>query len=371
MVTALWHALPPEINTARLLTGAGPTPMSDAAAGWAALAAALDAQADELSAHLHAIGEMWTGAGSERAVAAVLPMVIWLQTTAAQARRRGEQTTAQVAAYMRALDATPSLPEIAANRITHAALTAANFLGINAVPIAAKEVDYFVRLWNQAAAAMDVYQAETLTNTRFDQIEAMTPIVSAGAGRAGTADLSGELSALTSTVAVPKGRLPIAETVTQLLARGGPALHQLVAELEPLTSSFNHSGDVVGGSLVDDVGRPGLLGVGPLSNHPLAGGSGPRVGAGLIRGDSLPGAGGSVARTSPLVALVDGPVPAGLAPAAANAESSGTGGAALAAVIGAGAQTGHSSKPALICAQRSTDEFEEGTSEIGEHHEDW
>ena len=32
-----WHGMPPEINTARLMMGAGAAPMLQAAAGWEAL----------------------------------------------------------------------------------------------------------------------------------------------------------------------------------------------------------------------------------------------------------------------------------------------------------------------------------------------
>ena len=48
----------------------------------------------------------------------------------------------------------------------------------------------------------------------------------------------------------------------------------------------------------------GLIGASPLSNHPLAGGSGAGYGAGLVRAASLPGAGGTLART-PLMAKLD------------------------------------------------------------------
>ncbi|BCI86280.1 hypothetical protein NIIDMKKI_14860 [Mycobacterium kansasii] len=115
--------------------------------------------------------EAWTGAGSDKAIAAATPMVGWLAAASAQAKMRATQATAQAAAYTQAMANTPSLPEIAMNHITTAVLTATNFLGINTVPIAVKETDYFVRMWNQAAAAMDVYQAETTVNTRFEKLE--------------------------------------------------------------------------------------------------------------------------------------------------------------------------------------------------------
>ena len=51
----LWHAMPPELNTARLMAGAGPAPMLQAAAGWEAMAAALETQATELATSLIAL----------------------------------------------------------------------------------------------------------------------------------------------------------------------------------------------------------------------------------------------------------------------------------------------------------------------------
>lgn len=164
----LWHAMPPELNTARLMAGAGPAPMLAAAAGWQTLSAALDAQAVELTARLNSLGEAWTGGGSDKALAAATPMVVWLQTASTQAKTRAMQATAQAAAYTQAMATTPSLPEIAANHITQAVLTATNFFGINTIPIALTEMDYFIRMWNQAALAMEVYQAETRL-TRFSR----------------------------------------------------------------------------------------------------------------------------------------------------------------------------------------------------------
>lgn len=111
----LWHAMPPELNTARLMAGAGPAPMLAAAAGWQTLSAALDAQAVELTARLNSLGEAWTGGGSDKALAAATPMVVWLQTASTQAKTRAMQATAQAAAYTQAMATTPSLPEIAAN----------------------------------------------------------------------------------------------------------------------------------------------------------------------------------------------------------------------------------------------------------------
>ncbi len=177
-----WHGMPPELNTARLMAGAGPAPMLQAAAGWEALAIFLETQADELAASLAALSSAWSGSASESAVAATMPMVVWLRTVSAQAQKRALQATAQANSYSVAMVTTPPIPEIEQNHITNAVLNSTNFLGINTVPIAVNEFDYFVRMWNQAAGAMDLYQAETGLNMLFEPIMPMTPIVIPGVG---------------------------------------------------------------------------------------------------------------------------------------------------------------------------------------------
>jgi PPE-repeat protein len=176
-----YGAMPPELNTARLQAGAGPAPMLQAAAGWEAWAAALEAQAAELAASLTALSASWTGMGSDRGVAACMPMVMWLETLAMQAQKRAAQATAQAESYATAATTTPQIPEIVQNHVTHGVLEATNFLGVNTVPIGVNEADY-VRMWNLAADVMYGYLAETTGNTLFEPIVPMTPIVVPGVG---------------------------------------------------------------------------------------------------------------------------------------------------------------------------------------------
>lgn len=248
----LWHAMPPELNTARLMAGAGPAPMLAAAAGWQTLSAALDAQAVELTARLNSLGEAWTGGGSDKALAAATPMVVWLQTASTQAKTRAMQATAQAAAYTQAMATTPSLPEIAANHITQAVLTATNFFGINTIPIALTEMDYFIRMWNQAALAMEVYQAETAVNTLFEKLEPMASILDPGASQSTTNPIFGMPSPGSST---PVGQLPPAATQTlgQLGEMSGP-MQQLTQPLQQLTSLFSQ----VGGTESDNLAVKGI-----------------------------------------------------------------------------------------------------------------
>lgn len=192
-----YGAMPPELNTARLQLGAGEAPMMQAAAGWEAWAIALEAQAAELSSALASLSAAWTGTGSETGVAACMPMVMWLHTLSAQAQKRAAQATAQATSYVTAATATPQIPEIVQNHVTHGVLEATNFLGVNTVPIGFNEADY-VRMWNLAADTMYAYLAETTTNTLFEPIMPMTPIVIPGVGEA---VLSGSLGQAASGAA--------------------------------------------------------------------------------------------------------------------------------------------------------------------------
>lgn len=363
----LWHAMPPELNTARLMAGAGPAPMLAAALGWEALSAALDAQAVELTARLNSLGEAWTGGSSDKAISSALPMVTWLQTASTQAKTRGMQATAQAAAYTQAMATTPSLPEIAMNHITTAVLSATNFFGINTIPIALNEIDYFVRMWLQAALAMDIYQAETLANTMFDKIEPMAAILDPGMSQSMS---STQMLAMPSTLTSSQ----LQATAGQVAELSGP-MQQLAQPAQQMTSMFSQMGSSSGGTgtgLGEDQAQMGLLGASPLSNHPLAGGSGASVGAGLLRGDALPGAGGTLARTPLMTGLIDKPVGPAMMPAAAAGESA-TGGTAPvgAGAMGQGAQGGGSSRPGLAAPAPIAQDRDEQEEDLWDDEDDW
>ena len=330
------------MNTARLMVGAGPAPMLQAAAGWGALAAALEAQADELAMQLTALAAAWTGAAGEQAIAATTPMVAWLRGAAAHAQRLAQQATSQAASYTKALATTPSLPEIAVNHVTRAVLVSTNFLGINTMPIGLKEADYFVRMWNQAAVAMDVYQAETTVNTMFEPLPPRKPVLMPGVGEvveaatmAKTAQMAVQTAAsdtiadvtaraaassmLATTSAEVPSSLTDAATSAQLMNFMSQTGQMATPLLQQLSSLLQQSGSFSGGGNLGGADRPqlGLVGAGPLSNHPLTGGTGAAKGAGLLRGGELPGVGGELTRTPLLANMVDKFAPA-VVPAAAG-----------------------------------------------------
>ncbi|MGU3652916.1 PPE family protein [Mycolicibacterium sp. A43C] len=194
-VPFVYGALPPEVNTGRLMAGAGAAPMYQAAAAWEALAIALETQAEELSASLASLAGSWQGGASEQAIQATTPMIVWLHTAALQAQKRAMQAIAQANSYLLAMAVTPPLVEIEANHITHGVLEATNFLGVNTVPIGVNEFDYFVRMWTQAAVAMHGYQAETAANIMFEPIPPLKPIVMPGVGEAALGFASGKIAA--------------------------------------------------------------------------------------------------------------------------------------------------------------------------------
>jgi PPE-repeat protein len=388
----LWHAMPPELNTARLMAGAGTAPMLQAAAGWEALGNALETQAQELFASLIALKQSWTGTGSDRAIAAATPMVAWLQNAAQQAQQRAMKASAQAGAYLTALGMTPSLPEIATNHITHGVLSATNFFGINLVPIGFNETDYFVRMWNQAAGAMDIYQAETAANTAFEPLEPMKPILQPGVGEAVSGTMNefsqmasqavpGALRTLAAVAEDIPALTPDMEQVTQLLngigQMSGP-MQQLMQPLQQIssltsqTSSMGGTGGMgdplAGGKLGTDSAQVGLLGAAPLSNHPLLGGSGPSVGMGLMHAEALPGSGGSGPRTSMMSQLIDKPGP-GVSPAGAG--SAAMGGAAPIGAMGQGSQSGAAAKPGLSMPAPLAEQSDEEEPHDIDDGDDW
>jgi PPE-repeat protein len=361
----------------------------------------------------------WQGAGSQQAINASTPMVQWLRTAALQAQKRAMQAIAQASAYTAALVTTPPLPEIEMNHVTNAVLNATNFLGVNTAPIGANEFDYFVRMWNQAAGAMEGYQAETSLNTVFEPIMPPKPIVMPGVGEMGAATAIAQNAALmggavvrdatfayvtaqgtVDSVNMVAGNLAgqgafaaeraqgasqnaqnagqnaasqqdkpqqgmqmmtqvasqVGSTVAQLPQQLGQMvtqpLQQMTQPIQQMTQMFSQMGSGFG----TDKAQIGLIGASPVSNHPLAGGSGAGTGAGLVRAASLPGMGGSAPSTPIMSSLVGSPESSATsAKAGAMGAAPGGGGAGPAPVGGGGpmggagqhGKNGSSSRPGM------------------------
>ncbi len=153
--------LPPEVNSARMYTGSGSSPLLAAASAWKELAAELRSTALSYGSVVDSLtGEEWYGPASDAMSGAAAPYVGWMSSTAAHAEQTAAQAEAAVNAYEAAFAATVPPPVITANRTQLASLVATNVLGQNTAAIAATEAHYG-QMWAQDAAAMYSYAASS------------------------------------------------------------------------------------------------------------------------------------------------------------------------------------------------------------------
>ncbi len=158
-------ALPPEINSARMYTGAGSGPMLAAAAAWDALAAELHSTAAAYGSTIQGVTVgSWHGPAAASMLTAAAPFVTWLTATGTQAEQTAAQAKLAAGAYEAAFAATVPPPVIEANRSLLMTLIATNLLGQNTPAIAATEALY-AEMWAQDAAAMYGYAASSAAAT--------------------------------------------------------------------------------------------------------------------------------------------------------------------------------------------------------------
>jgi PPE-repeat protein len=149
--------LPPEINSARMYSGAGSASMLAASTAWSQLAAEMRSAAATYSSVISGLTSgTWSGPSSASMAAAAEPYAAWMNTTAAQAEQTAAQAQAAVNAYEQAFGMTVPPAAIATNRTQLVSLLENNVLGQNAPAIAATEAQYG-DMWAQDAAAMYGY----------------------------------------------------------------------------------------------------------------------------------------------------------------------------------------------------------------------
>ncbi|ORA79378.1 hypothetical protein BST28_12395 [Mycolicibacter kumamotonensis] len=201
-------ALPPEIISAWMYTGAGSGPLISAASAWSSLAIELEAaEASAQSVLAELCGEQWTGPASAAMATAVAPYLAWLHTTAAAAQHAGTQAMASAAAFESARAATVPPPVIAANRAQLAALVATNFLGQNTPAILATEAHYMA-MWVQDALAMFGYSGASASAAALSPMTpAPQPTNPVGAAVASAGSAEGLQQGLTQVMTTLHGAL--------------------------------------------------------------------------------------------------------------------------------------------------------------------
>lgn len=178
--------LPPEINSTLMYSGAGSGPLLAAAAAWDGLAAELYAAAAAYGALIGSLSDgPWEGPSAAIMLAAAMPQVAWLQSTAGQAELVGAQAAAAAGAFEAAFAETVPPQVVAANRLLLMELLATNFLGQNTAAIAAAETEYG-EMWAQDAVAMYGYAGASSAAATLPPPQPAAPATNA-AGTAGQA----------------------------------------------------------------------------------------------------------------------------------------------------------------------------------------
>lgn len=158
--------LSPEVNSGRLYTGPGSTPMMAVASAWRGLAAEISSALTSYETTFsQLVDQEWMGPASASMTAATKPYLAWMADTAAKAEEAATQATAAAAAFEAAHAATPPPAVIAANRAQQKQLVATNVVGQNSAAIMASDAQYF-QMWAQATGVMYSYAASSAAATK-------------------------------------------------------------------------------------------------------------------------------------------------------------------------------------------------------------
>jgi PPE-repeat protein len=329
-----FSALPPDVNSALMYSGAGSGPLLAAATAYANLAAEVSATANQWESVISSLTtEQWTGTGAAAAASAAQPIVTYLTETAATLEQASTQAMASAAAYEAAFAATVPPPLIAANEAEHAALVAANVaaLGMLTPQILANEAEY-AAFWTQDATAMTIYSAASLTSGTLTPVTPLTTAVNPGVQSLATTNALAQPAAapLLQAAAIPVQNTSLLNSIDSAL--GTPSI------FNSINGAVNTSAWFVGNTI------PTAVSLG----HTLAGAAVPAAAV----GDVVPDAGAA--------GVVEGTMVRSVTPMGGM----GFGGGAMAGV-GESTMVGKLSVPATWSAAAPGVELASATSPLG------
>jgi len=282
--------LPPEINSARMYAGPGPSSMLTSAAAWDGLASELRSTAMSYGTVTSELTDgTWQGPSSAAMEAAVTPYVAWLNSAAAEAEQTASQARAAASAYQTAFTSMVPPETIATNRMQLAMLNATNTFGQNTPAIATTEAQYG-EMWAQDAAAMYGYAGNSAAASRVTPFTPPPPTTNP-AGAANQAAATAQAVGTSSGAGVQSALSQLVTNVpTSLQSLASPAATTTPTSLSTLLSNFLSSlsstsstattssifGD--GSNIIADLENDtllfglfgGLNAIGPLMNTPVS-----------------------------------------------------------------------------------------------------
>ena len=221
-------AIPPEITSVRMFTGAGSGSLMTASAAWNQVAAELNSAARGYQQTITTLSsDDWQGAASTAMADAAAPYLAWISNTAAEAEQAAGQARAAASAYDAALASTVPPPMIAANRVERTQLISNNVFGQNTAAIAKVEAQY-AEMWAQDATAMYSYAGQSAAATNVTPFAAAPQITSPTAQAA-------QATATASATATSAGNSQ--STLSQIISSLPNQLHSLASPVSASSSA--------------------------------------------------------------------------------------------------------------------------------------
>jgi PPE-repeat protein len=233
-------ALPPEINSGRMYSGAGAGPMLAAASAWDSLAAELQTVGMAYESMIDELDTGWSGPSATAMAAAATPYAQWMRITSAQAEQTANRARTAAAAYETAFAMTVPPPVVAANRAQLTSLLATNFVGQNTSAIAATEAHY-AQMWAQDAAAMYNYAGSAAAASQLTPFTQPPPTTNpagssnqtAAVGQAAATSAASHTGTITSAVTQALQGLASPAAAANPLASTSPLLAAMPAQAVP------------------------------------------------------------------------------------------------------------------------------------------